>query len=162
MKKRDSIAPLQKNNYRLKKKIMFGFTKGRKSTDETLLLLSFYDKDRKKSYEVSYKSCTLNNSAQIKVLDEHCYKVNRCFKKRIPGERLDEMVGHAIRKGFFSLKPIYQGEVKDNHRFIITLETGGKCHTVVDSFGAAPQWLRDFELMMMNECIEGNESTIAV
>jgi hypothetical protein len=135
---------------------MFNFFKSRKMNNETLLTLSFYNKDKKKTYEVSYESCKLNNWAQIKILDEHRYKVNRRFKSRIPCDKLDAMVGLAIRNGFFSLKPIYQAEVKDNHKFIITLKAGSKHHTVVDSFGAAPQWLRDFELTMMNFCIEGN------
>ena len=122
--------------------------------NETLLSLSFYNKEKRKTYEVSYESCKLNNSAQIKVLDEHRYKVNKRFKSRISCDKLDAMVGSAIRNGFFSLKPIYRGEVKDNHKYIITLRVGSKHHTVTDCFGAAPQWLRDFELMMMNFCIE--------
>ena len=136
---------------------MFEFIKNRKRNNETSLSLSYYDKEKIKRYEVSYESCRLNNSAQIKILDEHRYRVNRRFKSRISGDKLDAMVGLAIRNGFFSLKPIYQGDVKDNYKYVITLKTGGKHHTVVDSFGAAPQWLRDFELTLMNACVVENE-----
>lgn len=133
---------------------MFEFFSNDKRREGTRLSLSFYDDRDKKSYEVSYESCYLNHYARVKMLDEYRDKMNCRFKHWISNERFDKMVGAAIRNGFFSLKPLYQGEVSDNFKYVITLSIGNKSHTVTDSFGAAPEWLREFERLMMKECIE--------
>ena len=43
--------------------------------------------------------------------------------------------------------------VKDNYKYVLSLSVDGKRRVVVDSFGAAPKWLRKFEVMLMDECI---------
>ena len=88
------------------------------------------------------------------MLDEYRDKMPTRFKHWIPNERLDSLVGHALRNGFFSLKPLYQGDVKDNYKYVIGIRVGDKSHVVIDSFGAAPEWLRRFEVMLMDECME--------
>ena len=132
---------------------MFGFLKNGKRRGDTALSLSFFDRNDKKVYEVSYESCEFNDYARVKVLDEHCEKMNMRFKRWLPNARFDTLVGHAMRNGFFSLKPLYEGDVKDNHKYVLSLCVDGKSRVVVDSFGAAPRWLREFEVMLMNECI---------
>lgn len=134
---------------------MFGLLRKSKKNPGTVLSLSFYDGNNKKLYEVSYESCELNDYARVKVLDEYCERMNMCFKRWLPNARFDSLVGHAMRNGFFSLSPIYEGEVKDNHKYVLSLSVDGKSRVVVDSFGAAPRWLREFEVMVMNECIAG-------
>ncbi len=135
---------------------MFGFLR-KKKRGETALSLSFYDKNNRKLYEVSYESCEFNDYARVKVLDEYCDKMNLRFKRWLPNARFDSLVGHALRNGFFSMRPVYQGDVKDNHKYVLSLSLDGKSRVVVDSFGAAPRWLREFEVMLMNECIAGDE-----
>ena len=115
--------------------------------------MSFFDRNNKKVYEVSYESCEFNDYARVKVLEEHCEKMNMRFRRWLPNSRFDSLVGHAMRNGFFSLKPVYEGDVKDNHKYVLSLSVDGKRREVVDSFGAAPRWLREFEVMLMNECI---------
>ncbi len=132
---------------------MICLLKKNKKRADTALSLSFYDKDNKKCYEVSYKNCEFNDYARVKVLDEHRDSMNIRFKNWLPIARFDALIGHAMRNGFFSLKPVYQGDVTDNHKYILSLNVNGKSRVVVDSFGAAPRWLRDFEVMLMNECI---------
>ena len=132
---------------------MLGLSGKRKRYSPATLSLSFYDRDNKKRYEVSYKSCEFNDYARVKVLDEYCDRMNMRFKHWLPNARFDSLVGYAMRNGFFSLPPVYQGDVKDNHKYVLSLCVDGKSREVVDSFGAAPQWLRDFEVMLMNECI---------
>ncbi|MBQ5664121.1 MAG: hypothetical protein IIV19_06820 [Bacteroidaceae bacterium] len=132
---------------------MFDFFKRNKKNSDAALSLSFYDKDNKKRYEVSYKSCEFNDYARVKVLDEYCDRVNMRFKRWLSNARFDSLVGYAMRNGFFSLDSLYQGDVKDGHKYVLSLCVDGKSRVVVDSFGAAPRWLRDFEVMLMNECI---------
>ena len=132
---------------------MFGFWGNGKGRGETALSLSFFDRDNKKVYEVSYESCEFNDYARVKVLEGYCEKMNMRFKHWLPNNRFDSLVGHALRNGFFSLKPLYEGDVKDNHKYVLSLSVDGKRREVVDSYGAAPRWLREFEVMLMNECI---------
>lgn len=132
---------------------MFDFLGKRKRGSDTTLSLSFYDENDKKRYEVSYESCEFNDYARVRVLDEYCDRMNMRFKRWLSNARFDTLVGYALRNGFFSLKPLYQGDVKDNYRYVLSLSVDGKQRVVVDSFGAAPQWLREFEVMLMNECI---------
>lgn len=132
---------------------MFGlFGKGKKGLS-AILSLSFYDKNDKKCYEVSYESCEFNDYVRVKVLDEYCEKMNVRFKRWLSNARFDSLIGYALRNGFFSLKSLYQGDVKDNHKYVLSLNLDGKSRVVVDSFGSAPRWLREFEVMLMNECI---------
>lgn len=133
---------------------MFGLLENRKKKGSgATLSLSFFDRNDKKCYEVSYESCEFNDYARVKVLDEYCDKMNMRFKRWLSNARFDALVGHAVRNGFFTLKPLYQGDVKDNHKYVLSLSVDGKSRVVVDSFGAAPQWLREFEVMLMNECV---------
>ena len=132
---------------------MLGLFGNRKKNSPAALSLSFYDKENKKRYEVSYESCEFNDYARVKVLDEYCDRMNMRFKHWLSNARFDALVGHAVRNGFFALHPLYQGDVKDNHKYVLSLNVDGKSRVVVDSFGAAPQWLREFEVMLMNECI---------
>ena len=132
---------------------MLGLLRKGKKRLGTILSLSFYDKNDKKCYEVSYESCEFNDYARVRVLDEYCDKMNMRFKRWLSNVRFDALVGHAVRNGFFSLSPVYQGDVKDNHKYVLSLSVDGKSRVVVDSFGAAPRWLREFEVMLMNECI---------
>lgn len=136
---------------------MLGLFGNRKKNSPAALSLSFYDKDNKKRYEVSYESCEFNDYARVKVLDEYCDRMNMRFKRWLSNARFDSLVGYALRNGFFSLSPLYQGDVKDNHKYVLSLSVDGKSRVVVDSFGAAPQWLREFEVMLMNECIAGKD-----
>ena len=77
------------------------------------------------------------------------------FKRWLSNTRFDALVGYAMRNGFFSLRPLYQGDVKDNYKYVLSLSVDGKSRVVVDSFGAAPRWLREFEVMLMKECVAG-------
>lgn len=132
---------------------MFDFLRKGKKCSDAILSLSFYDENDRKRYEVSYESCELNDYARVKVLDEYCDRMNMHFKRWLSNARFDALVGYALRNGFFSLKPLYQGDVKDNYKYVLSLSVDGKRRVVVDSFGAAPQWLRKFEVMLMDECV---------
>lgn len=138
---------LKKNNYRKK--------------TGTTLSLSYYNERNKKSYEVRYESCEYNDYAKVKVLDEYCDKMNRRFKRWISNTLFDNMVGEALRNGFFSLKPLYQGDVKDNYKYVLKLSIGDKCHTVIDCFGAAPRWVLDFERLLMSRCLEEEQISLS-
>ena len=59
---------------------MFGFWGNEKRRGETALSLSFFDRDNKKVYEVSYESCEFNDYARVKVLEGYCEKMNMRFK----------------------------------------------------------------------------------
>ncbi len=139
---------------------MFGFSEKCRNNRGASLSLSFYDKDNRKRYEVSYESCEFNDYARIKVLDEYCDRMNVRFKRWLSNARFDSLVGYALRNGFLSLAPVYQGCVKDNHKYVLSLSVDGRRNVVVDSFGAAPQWLRDFEVMLMNECLADAQGNI--
>lgn len=128
---------------------------GRKKEEAgTALSLSYYNEKEKKSYEVCYESCAGNGYAHVRMLDEYCDKMNVRFRKWISNSRLDSLVGYALRNGFFSLDSLYQGDVKDGFKYVIGIRVGNKSHVVIDSFGAAPEWLRNFEVMLMDECID--------
>ena len=133
---------------------MLGIYSNKRKKEGTALSLSYYNEKQNKSYEVCYESCAMNEYAHVKMLDEYRDKMPTRFKHWIPNERLDSLVGHALRNGFFSLKPLYQGDVKDNYKYVIGIRVGDESHVVIDSFGAAPEWLRRFEVMLMDECME--------
>lgn len=133
---------------------MFDFLKSNKKNVGASLSLSYYNERNKKSYEVCYESCEYNDYAKVKVLDEYCDKMNKRFKHWISNTLFDNMVGEALRNGFFSLKPLYQGDVKDNYKYVIKLSIGDKSHVVTDSFGAAPRWVLEFERLLMSRCLE--------
>lgn len=133
---------------------MFEFFQKNKMNDSTVLSLSFYNDKEKKTYEVCYESCEFSEYARIKTLDKYSESSGIRFKRRIPNEKFDYLVGYAVRNGFFNLKSLYQGDVKDNYKYVLGLNIGGRTHVVTDSFGAAPFWVKNLERMMMNECIE--------
>ena len=90
---------------------MLGIYSNKRKKEGTALSLSYYNEKQNKSYEVCYESCAMNEYAHVKMLDEYRDKMPTRFKHWIPNERLDSLVGHALRNGFFSLKPLYQGDV---------------------------------------------------
>lgn len=141
---------------------MFGFFGRKRCETGTSLSLTYYNEKEKKSYEVCYESCDGNDYAHVKMLDEYSDRMNVRFKSWIPNARLDSLVGHALRHGFFSLEPLYEGDVRDGYKYVIGIRVGGKSHVVIDSFGAAPEWLRRFEVMLMDECVEKNSSSRCV
>ena len=141
---------------------MFGIFGRKRCETGTSLSLSYYNEKEKKSYEVCYESCAGNDYAHVKMLDEYSDRMNVRFKSWIPNTRLDSLVGHALRQGFFSLEPLYEGDVKDGYKYVIGIRVGDKSHVVIDSFGAAPEWLRRFEVMLMDECVEKNSSSRCV
>ena len=141
---------------------MFGFFGRKRCETGTSLSLTYYNEKEKKSYEVCYESCDGNDYAHVKMLDEYSDRMNVRFKSWIPNTRLDSLVGHALRQGFFSLEPLYEGDVKDGYKYVIGIRVGDKSHVVIDSFGAAPEWLRRFEVMLMDECIENNSGSACV
>lgn len=141
---------------------MFGLFGRKRCETGTSLSLTYYDEKEKKSYEVCYESCDGNDYAHVKMLDEYSDRMNVRFKSWIPNTRLDSLVGHALRQGFFSLEPLYEGDVKDGYKYVIGIRVGDKSHVVIDSFGAAPEWLRRFEVMLMDECVEKNSSSRCV
>ena len=134
---------------------MFEIFGRRKNETGTSLSLSYYNEKEKKSYEVCYESCADNDYAHVKMLDEYSDRMDNVrFKKWIPNSRLDSLVGHALRNGFFSLEPLYQGDVRDGYKYVIGIRVGNRSHVVIDSFGAAPRWPKSFEVMLMDECME--------
>ena len=141
---------------------MFGLFGRKRCETGTSLSLTYYHEKEKKSYEVCYESCDGNDYAHVKMLDEYSDRMNVRFKSWIPNTRLDSLVGHALRQGFFSLEPLYEGDVKDGYKYVIGIRVGDKSHVVIDSFGAAPEWLRRFEVMLMDECVEKNSSSYCV
>lgn len=141
---------------------MFGLFGRKRGETGTSLSLTYYNEKEKKSYEVCYESCDGNDYAHVKMLDEYSDRMNVRFKSWIPNTRLDSLVGHALRQGFFSLEPLYEGDVKDGYKYVIGIRVGDKSHVVIDSFGAAPEWLRRFEVMLMDECVEKNSSSRCV
>ena len=141
---------------------MFGLFGRKRGETGTSLSLTYYNEKEKKSYEVCYESCDGNDYAHVKMLDEYSDRMNVRFKSWIPNTRLDSLVGHALRQGFFSLEPLYEGDVKDGYKYVIGIRVGDKSHVVIDSFGAAPEWLRRFEVMLMDECVEKNSSSCCV
>ena len=141
---------------------MFGLFGRKRCETGTSLSLTYYNEKENKSYEVCYESCDGNDYAHVKMLDEDSDRMNVRFKSWIPNTRLDSLVGHALRQGFFSLEPLYEGDVKDGYKYVIGIRVGDKSHVVIDSFGAAPEWLRRFEVMLMDECVEKNSSSCCV
>ena len=141
---------------------MFGLFGRKRCETGTSLSLTYYNEKEKKSYEVCYESCDGNDYAHVKMLDEYSDRMNVRFKSWIPNTRLDSLMGHALRQGFFSLEPLYEGDVKDGYKYVIGIRVGDKSHVVIDSFGAAPEWLRRFEVMLMDECVEKNSSSRCV
>ena len=138
------------NNAFCAKKAFFNYSLKNSVFQKDTEFFVYYNKKR---YEVSYESCEFNDYARVKVLDEYFDRMNMRFKHWLSNARFDALVGHAVRNGFFALHPLYQGDVKDNYKYVLSLSVDGKSRVVVDSFGAAPQWLREFEVMLMNECI---------